>query len=140
MAVTNQTLLLANDLFNGFFETDRLERVSIRRGRRDIKLDLLTFISTDPADRQEIDRFIWASAVGFTHEIDGAHHIAETVLVTEIRYKRFDNISDEEAQNCDYKNVDHMFECMQRFYPDLTWTDEMTFVIFELQCVSPQED
>lgn len=136
----NQTLYLANDLFNGFIETDHPKRATICRGHRDIKLDLLTFISTNPANQQEIDWFIRGSVVGFTHKIDGARHIAETVLVTEVHYKRFNSISDKEAQNCGYESVEYMFKCMQHFYATLAWTDEMTFVFFELQCDFLQEE
>jgi hypothetical protein len=136
----NQTLCLANDSFGGLTEIDHPKRVTIRRGRHDIKLGLLTFVSTYPAGQREIDWFIKASVTGFIHEVNGARHIAETIPVTEVRYKLFNNISDRDAQDCDYENVEHMFECMQHLHPDLAWTDEMTFIFFELQARRNKRD
>lgn len=131
-AVADQTLLMANDLFEGFTDGYN-KRVTVRRGRRDIQLDRLTFISTQPCDGAEAGWYVDASGTGFIHQVDGEPHLAETVNVTCVMYKRMNEITDEEAQLDGFDDADHMFELMQRFYPDLGWNDEMTFVFFELE-------
>ena len=101
-----QELLLANDLFPALKLGGK--RVTIRKGRRDIQLGKLVFSPTTP------DKKIKPVKVN----------------VTEVRYKRLQDVTNDEAKCDGFWDASHMYSGMKKYYPDLKRTDEVTFIIF----------
>ena len=137
--VEDQVLLLANDLFAGFAREGGDKRTTIRKGRRDIQLEGLTFLSTDKVTAQEADWYLEACPGGFlasgrTHpNNDDYVYLAQTVMVRTVTYIRVTDMTDLDAQADGFNGVEELFEGMKRYYPDLTWEDELTIIEFELQ-------
>lgn len=118
-----QQLMLANDLFPLFHSGDK--RVTCRKGQRDIKLDDLAFISTDPV--QMNDEWDVYTKMG------GNIYMAQLVSVTEITMKRVEDVTDEEAQADGFGSAQDLFAGMKRFYEDLELTSPLTFVYFDVK-------
>lgn len=137
--VEDQILLLSNDLFQGFVRDGGDKRTTIRKGRRDIKLEGLTFLSTEPVNGAESDWYLAACPTGFL--VDGKCHpnndnlvyLAQTVDVKAVTYIRVYDMTDLDAQADGFNTVEDLFEGMRRYYPDLDWEDELTIIEFELQ-------
>jgi hypothetical protein len=104
-----QSLQLANDLW-GDLHLGR--RITVRAGRRDIRLGPLMLESTLP------------DAAG--------QHLREIVDVTEVRHKRFRDLTDTEAEDDGATDADEMREALRRFYPALGPDDEITLVCFKM--------
>ena len=79
-----QKLALANDLFPAFHMGDK--RVTVRKGRRDIALDDLMFVSTDPVKVTED----WDIYCKFA----GSIHMCQLVAVTQVHYKRVFHVTE----------------------------------------------
>ena len=98
-----QNLVLAEDLFDRLESGDKL--VTIRKGRRDIKLGELLFKSLKKDREQEVE-------------------------VLMVIYSKAQNVPDEILNEDGFANVDDMIEQMQRFYPDLDEDTEVTSIVF----------
>lgn len=137
--VEDQILLLANDLFGGFAREVGDKRTTIRKGRRDVRLEGLTFLSTEPVDGAEADWYVEACPSGFLASgkchpnQDDRVYLAQTVEVVTVTYIRVSNMTDLDSQADGFNDVEDLFLGMQRYYPDLTWNDVLTIVEFELQ-------
>ena len=118
-----QQLALANDLFPLFHSGDK--RVTCRKGQRDIKLDDLVFISTDPVEMNSL----WDVYTKKGSDI----HMAQLVTVTEIVMKRVEDVTNEEAQEDGFGSAQDLFAGMKRFYEDLELTSPLTFVYFDVK-------
>ena len=108
-----QSLLLDDDLLLAIIGGDG-ERVTVRKGRRDIKLGELHFIGSR-------DKTL--------------HYI---VGVTEVRYLRVVDIDDDVIKAEVFSNWNDFYEDMKKYYPDIDLTDEVTVVYFEIADVKTQ--
>ena len=122
-----QQMMMANDLFLLFKEGKK--RVTCRRGHRDIQLDDLVFISTDPVYICQIETAPYETYCTRC----GDTHICQLVHVTEVRHKRVKDVTDEEAQLDGFKDAEDLFVGMKRFYPTLKKNDELTFIFFDVR-------
>jgi hypothetical protein len=102
-----QALILANDLFAGL--NDGGKRLTIRTGRRDIQLGRLVFRPSKPSKKIK----------------------PVNVSVCEVRYKRLEAITDEEAVQDGFADALSVLDGMRRFYPDIRPEDEVTLVYFD---------
>jgi len=110
----DQSLKLDDDLLLAIIGGDG-ERVTVRKGRRDIKLGELLFVGS----KDETLRYI--------------------VSVTEVRYVRMVDVNDDVVEAEGFKNWNDFYEDMKIFYPDLDLTDEVTVVYFETADVTTQK-
>jgi hypothetical protein len=97
-----QKLLCAPSVFKSLY---RSKEVTIRKGRRDIKLGNLIFENIE------------------THE--QAHVWVDSVL-----YCRLSDVPYEFFILDGFENTASMYECMKSFYPDITSNSEVTVVKF----------
>lgn len=90
------------------------ERVTVRQGRRDIKLENLLF--------------------------EGAkdNTLKYVVGIIEVRYVQVINVDDDVIEAEGFSNWAEFYEDMKKFYPDLDVTDEVTVVYFETADVTTQ--
>jgi hypothetical protein len=95
-------LLLAEDIFDAL-ESGKL--TTIRKGRRDVSLGDLLFESVS-GERQEV------------------------VNVINVHYCQLGNVYIGDLQNDGFKDHYDMWEQMRRFYPDITFEDEVTTIKF----------
>lgn len=110
----DQSLKLDDDLLLAIIGGDG-ERVTVRKGRRDIKLGELLFIGT----RDEGIRYI--------------------VTVTEVRHLRVVDIDDDVVEAEGFTNWNDFYNDMKHYYPDIDLTDEVTVVYFEIADVTTQK-
>ena len=108
-----QFLKLDDDLLLAIIGGDG-ERVTVRKGRRDIELGPLTFVG--------------AKDVGLRY----------IVTVTEVRYLRVVDVDDDVIRAEGFNNWTDFYEDMKKFYPDLELTDEVTVIYFEIADVTTQ--
>jgi hypothetical protein len=108
-----QFLKLDDDLLLAIIGGDG-ERVTVRKGRRDIQLGRLLF-------------------VGATDE--GLRYVVE---VTEVRYLRIVNVDDDVIKAEGFDNWVALYNGMKFYYPDLEPIDECTVVYFETANVKTQ--
>ena len=94
---------------------------TIRKGRRDIKLAPMEFESTDPIG---IDSGTAEEGKARTELL----FKTATVEISQITYKKFANLTQEDAQIDNYPDVASLKQVMLGFYPDLTDNDEVTIV------------
>lgn len=99
-----QKLMLAEDIFD---QLHNGKEVTIRKGRRDIALGEIGFESTQ-----------WARQAR-----------GEVVQVT---YLRLSGVSEEDCKRDGFENWLELMKTMQRFYPDIKASDEVTIIQFEL--------
>lgn len=137
--VAEQTLVLANDLFEGFANR---KRTTIRLGRRNIELNELSFISTDPVTKEEAESYVRLSPSGFVASsairypdkpLDDTIYLCENVFVITVTYIRARDMTDLDAQADGFDDVEDMLEGMLRFYPDMSWDSELTIIEFETE-------
>jgi hypothetical protein len=104
-----QTLKLAEDIYN---QLSTGKRVTIRKGRRDIALGdcLLECIETN---RKIV------------------------VNVVNIHYCQLANVYIGDLQNDGFKDHFEMWETMKRFYPEITFDDEVTTIKFTIKAETP---
>ena len=108
-----QSLLLDDDLLLAIIGGDG-ERVTVRKGRRDIQLGRLLFIgSKDETLRYEVE-------------------------VSEVRYVQIINVGNDVIEAEGFDNWHDFYEDMKKFYPDLDVTDEVTVIYFETADVKTQ--
>ena len=112
-AVPLQSLLLDDDLLLAIIGGDG-ERVTVRKGRRDIALGPLHFIGS----RDKTLNYI--------------------VTVTEVRYLRAVDVDDDVIKAEGFDNWTDFYEDMKKCYPDLELTDECTVIYFETADVTTQ--
>ena len=73
-------------------------------------------------------------ASGKTHpNKDDYVYLAQTVMVRVVTFIRVNDMTDLDAAADGFNTVEDLFEGMKRYYPDITWEDELTVVEFELQ-------
>jgi hypothetical protein len=96
-----QQLALVNDLFAAF--EDGGKRCTIRKGRRDIALGPLEFVSPDGTLKQIVN-------------------------VTRVIYTRADGLEDHELWDDGFDSLPDMLEGMKRYYPDITEDTEITLI------------
>ena len=90
------------------------ERVTVRKGRRDIELGRLLFIgAVDETIRYEVG-------------------------VTEVRHLRIVDVGDDVIEAEGFNNWVVFYNKMKHFYPDLEPTDECTVIYFETADVTTQ--
>jgi hypothetical protein len=109
-----QFLKLDDDLLLQLIGGDG-NRVTVRQGRRDIKLDELLFVGTKDK---------------------GLRYI---VTVTEVRHLRMVDIPDDVVDAEGFDNWHDFYADMKKFYPDLDLTDEVTVIYFETADVKTQK-
>jgi hypothetical protein len=97
-----QKLLLAEDVFD---ELEKGKKTTFRLGRRDIQLGELLFESTE-TKRQTI------------------------VNVQSVHYCKLSNVYVEDLYNDGFKDYNDMWGQMKRFYPNMTFDDEVTTIKF----------
>jgi len=109
-----QKLKLDDDLLLAIIGGDG-ERVTVRQGRRDIKLENLLF--------------------------EGAkdNTLKYVVGVIEVRYVQVINVDDDVVEAEGFSNWAEFYEDMKKFYPDLDVTDEVTVIYFETADVTTQK-
>jgi hypothetical protein len=100
-----QTLKLADNQFKSLRQGDK--KVTVRRGRRDIRLGSLVFVGAN-------DQTLW-----------------EEVDVVEVRYIRVSGVPDEICQQDGFDNRVDFYYGMKKHYPDLDVGEECTIIIFE---------
>lgn len=109
-----ETLKLDDDLLLAIIGGDG-ERVTVRKGRRDIKLEPLLFVGS----RDNTLRYV--------------------VEVTEIRYVSVVDVDDDVIKAEGFIKWGDFYEDMKKYYPDLDVSDEVTVVYFEVADVTTQE-
>lgn len=109
MPARMQSLQLANDLWG---DLSLGKRVTVRAGRRDIRLGPLVLESTLP-------------------DCTG-QHLREIVEVTEVHYKRLRYLTDLEAEEDGATDADELRDALRRFYPALGSDDEITLLYFQM--------
>jgi len=114
-AIPLQALTLDDDLLLAITGGDG-ERVTVRKGRRDIELGRLHFIGS----RDKTLNYI--------------------VEVTEVRYVRVVNVDEDVIKAEGFDNWTDFYEDMKKFYPDLELTDEVTVIYFEIADVTTQNN
>ena len=90
------------------------ERVTVRKGRRDIKLERLLFEGSKD---------------------DGLKYIVE---VTEVRYVSVVDVDDDVIKAEGFVKWGDFYEDMKKYYPDLDVSDEVTVIYFEIADVTTQ--
>lgn len=100
-----QTLKLTDELFVPLREGNK--KLTIRKGRRDIKLGELIFVGAK-------DETLW-----------------EGVEVVEVRYVRVSNVSEKICKQDGFSDYVDFYRGMKKFYPDLDVSDECTVIIFK---------
>lgn len=113
-ATPRQFLELDDDLLLAIIGGDG-ERVTVRKGYREIKLGELLFVGAKDKDLRYI------------------------VGVTEIRHVRVVDVDDDVVKAEGFDNWNNFYEGMKKFYPDLDLTDEVTVVYFEIADVTTQK-
>jgi hypothetical protein len=104
-SIATQKLKLADNLFAGL--RDGSKRCTIRAGYRDIRPGFLEFESASGS----VDPY--------------------TVLVTEVRLKTAEFMTDEEANADGFLSVIELFEGLLHYYPDITPDSGVTIIFFE---------
>lgn len=117
---TIQQMKMANNFFADIESGQKT--ATIRKGRRDIKLAPMEFESTDPIMSR------WAGTIPDDSE---KHYKAVQVDITEVTYKKFGDLTTEDAQIDNYSDVAQLKQVMLGFYPDLTDEDEVTIIRFQ---------
>lgn len=112
-SIPRQMLLLDDTLLQAIINGDG-ERVTVRNGRRDIKLGELLFIGSNNNTLEHV------------------------VTVTEVRYVRVVDVSEDVVSSEGYMCWTDFYQDMKRFYPDLDIADEVTVVYFEIADVTTQ--
>ena len=108
-----QFLKLDDDLLLAIIGGDG-ERVTVRKGRRDIELGRLLFIgSKDETLRYEVE-------------------------VSEVRYVQIIKVDDDVIEAEGFTNWHDFYNDMKKFYPDLDVCDEVTVIYFEIADVTTQ--
>jgi hypothetical protein len=102
-----QVLFLARDLFE---DIDHGKTVTIRKGRRDVQLGKLRFLS--PVE-------------------DGEEQLQRDVDVTYVMYCKAIDVPIDLLMDDGFEDHDDMLEGMKRFYPDFEEDTECTVVIYE---------
>lgn len=107
-----QIMQLADDLFESLRNGSK--ELTIRKGRRDVKLGELVF--------------------------EGAKDklLLERVTVTEVRYLKVVDVPEDALQADGFKDWTDFYEGMKKFYPDLDLTDECTIIFFDTSIVTTQ--
>lgn len=100
-----ERLILEEDIFD---QLDEGKRVTIRKGRRDIPLGKLIFES-------KVERRL------------------KIVNVINVHYSRLSNVYIGDLNNDGFKDHFDMWEKMKRFYPDISFDDEVTTVKFSMK-------
>ena len=108
-----QKLKLDDDLLLAIIGGDG-ERVTVRKGRRDIKLGQLLFVGVKD---------------------DGLRYVVEVI---EVRYVKAYDIPDDVIRAEGFDNWTDFYEDMKKFYPDMDLTDECTVVFFQIADVTTQ--
>lgn len=108
-----QKLKLDDDLLLAIIGGDG-ERVTVRKGRRDIKLGQLLFVGAKD---------------------DGLRYVVEVI---EVRYVKAYDIPDDVIRAEGFDNWTDFYEDMKKFYPDMDLTDECTVVFFQIADVTTQ--
>ena len=108
-----QSLFLDDDLLLAIIGGDG-ERVTVRKGRRDIQLGELQFIGS----RDETLRY--------------------EVGVIEVRHVQIINVDEDVIAAEGFTNWTDFYDGMKKFYPDLDVTDEVTVIYFEIADVKTQ--
>ena len=108
-----QKLKLDDDLLLAIIGGDG-ERVTVRKGRRDIKLGQLLFVGAKD---------------------DGLRYVVEVI---EVRYVKAYDIPDDVSRAEGFDNWTDFYEDMKKFYPDMDLTDECTVVFFQIADVTTQ--
>lgn len=98
-----QSLKLAPHIFDQFKTSGKY--VTIRKGRRDIKLGVLDFECTSGTR-------------------------GRTVEVNKVSYMRLIDVSDKDLKADNFANFEALLETMQSFYPDISVKDEVTVIYF----------
>ena len=112
-SIPRQMLNLDDDLLLAIIGGDG-ERVTVRKGRRDIELGTLLFVGA----RDSGLRFI--------------------VTVIEVRYVRVVDVDDNVIDAEGFDNWTDFYNGMKKYYPDLDVSDECTVVYFETADVTTQ--
>jgi len=102
-----QVLFLARDLFESI---DQGKTVTIRKGRRDVQLGDLRFLSPIQEGEEQLQRDVYVTYVMYCKAID----IPIDLLMDD-----------------GFEDHDDMLEGMKRFYPDFEEDTECTVVIYE---------
>ena len=106
MGDTIQYLILAEDLFDGLMDGTKCS--TIRKGKRDVAIGPLVFLSnTNPG---------------------GGGYVVE---VTNVEYKIYQDVTDDEAQRDGFENTRDLFAKLQEFYPDIDYKSIVTIIHFE---------
>ena len=108
-----QFLNLDDDLLLAIIGGDG-ERVTVRKGRRDIELGQLLFIG--------------AKDEGLRYEVE----------VIEVRYVKAYDIPEDVIKAEGFDNWTNFYNDMKKFYPDMDLTDECTVVFFQTADVTTQ--
>jgi len=83
------------------------KRCTIRKGLRDYELGLNRIV-----------------VVGTDQEIP--------IVIEEVRHKLLYQVTEEEAQSDGYETLNLLYDCLVKFYPDLSFDDLITIVYFRL--------
>jgi hypothetical protein len=126
----NETMLLANDLFPPL--TTGEKTITIRKGIRAIAPGPMSFRSTDPVAFENANK-------PNVKYVDDALYLQMAVTVTEVRYKLFNAITDEEARLDMARDVEDLYDGMKRFYPDLELDDPVTLIFFDADLWTPDK-
>lgn len=108
-----QTLKLADDLFVPLREGNK--ELTIRRGRRDIKLGKLLFEGAQDETLQD------------------------EVEVVEVRYVRVSGVSEKLCKADGFNNWIDFYQGMKKYYPDLDVSEECTIIMFEYYGMDNQD-
>ena len=112
-ALPQQKLKLDDDLLLAIIGGDG-ERVTVRKGRRDIKLGPLMFVGAKD---------------------EGLKYVVEVI---EVRYMKAYNIPDDVIKAEGFDNCIDFYEDMKKYYLDLDVSDEYTVIYFEIADVKTQ--
>ncbi len=112
-AIPRQMLNLDDDLLLAIIGGEG-ERVTVRKGRRDIEFGSLLFVGARDS---------------------GLRYVVE---VTEVRYVKVVNVPDDVIKAEGFDNWVKFYEEMKHFYPDLEPLDECTIIYFEIADVTTQ--
>lgn len=121
-----QQLRLANDLFPLFH--GRVKKVTFRKGRRDIKLGSLAFVSTDPVDPDDLEWDIFTSM--YDDKLQSHFYMLQFVKVMRVEYMLAGDISEQAAQDDGFSSAELLIKGMRRFYPDFDADTEVTYIRF----------
>ena len=118
---TIQQMKMANNFFADIESGQKT--ATIRKGRRDIQLAPMEFESTDPIG---IDSGTAEEGKARTELL----FKTAQVNISEVTYKKFGDLTTEDAQIDNYSDVAQLKQVMLGFYPDLTDEDEVTIIRF----------